>query len=301
MALDTRWKNPQGDSNQLLYLWAQDLIKELRAGRHAETSARFISTNAPVYDLASNVLGVAAIFPLDSAAQTVPAGKQFDFIRLSQLSGADITFTIGAGGQVNGYSAYLTSSASSNAASNLYPAVFAVTNAGPGTTKAQHLTATGSGTSAGVLIASNAEITPVATQGYASAYFSSLTSSGVNDKAVGYGIESSGDRYLLGFGNTIAAVSVSSAYYRAWLATGSGANARAFQVLNNAGSEIAYWHKDGVISVPGGANLIKTLTALTNNAGAAAGTLGNAPTAGNPTKWIAIDDNGTVRKIPTWT
>ena len=33
---------------------------------------------------------------------------------------------------------------------------------------------------------------------------------------------------------------------------------------------------------------------------AATGTLTNAPAAGNPTKWIAIDDNGTTRYIPAW-
>jgi hypothetical protein len=44
-----------------------------------------------------------------------------------------------------------------------------------------------------------------------------------------------------------------------------------------------------------------TTAALANGAGAGAGTLGNAPTAGNPTKWISINDNGTVRWIPTWT
>ncbi len=49
------------------------------------------------------------------------------------------------------------------------------------------------------------------------------------------------------------------------------------------------------------AALIKTGTTLSDQAGAATGTLTNAPTAGNPTKWIAINDNGTVRKIPTWT
>jgi len=38
-----------------------------------------------------------------------------------------------------------------------------------------------------------------------------------------------------------------------------------------------------------------------NGAGAAAGTLTNAPTAGNPTKWLKIDDNGVTRYIPTWT
>lgn len=46
--------------------------------------------------------------------------------------------------------------------------------------------------------------------------------------------------------------------------------------------------------------LLHTGTTLTNNAGAGAGTLTNAPTAGDPAKWIAINDNGTTRYIPTW-
>lgn len=40
--------------------------------------------------------------------------------------------------------------------------------------------------------------------------------------------------------------------------------------------------------------------ALTNHAAAAVGTLNNSPVAGNPTKWIGINDNGTIRRIPTW-
>lgn len=44
----------------------------------------------------------------------------------------------------------------------------------------------------------------------------------------------------------------------------------------------------------------RSKTTFTNNAAAAAGTLANAPTAGNPTKWIGIDDNGTTRFIPAW-
>lgn len=40
--------------------------------------------------------------------------------------------------------------------------------------------------------------------------------------------------------------------------------------------------------------------ALTDGAAAATGTLTNAPAAGNPTKWIPIDDNGTTRYIPAW-
>lgn len=46
--------------------------------------------------------------------------------------------------------------------------------------------------------------------------------------------------------------------------------------------------------------LISTNQALANGAGAGAGTLLNAPSAGNPTKWISINDNGTTRKIPAW-
>jgi len=46
--------------------------------------------------------------------------------------------------------------------------------------------------------------------------------------------------------------------------------------------------------------MIQTRTAFTNGAAAAAGTLLNAPVAGNPTKWIPINDNGTTRYIPAW-
>lgn len=50
----------------------------------------------------------------------------------------------------------------------------------------------------------------------------------------------------------------------------------------------------------GNTTLHTTSVALTNGAAAAAGTLLNAPVAGNPTKWIPINDNGTTRYIPTW-
>jgi hypothetical protein len=46
--------------------------------------------------------------------------------------------------------------------------------------------------------------------------------------------------------------------------------------------------------------LLKTSVALTNGAAANTGTLTNSPAAGNPTKWIPIDDNGTTRYIPAW-
>lgn len=43
-----------------------------------------------------------------------------------------------------------------------------------------------------------------------------------------------------------------------------------------------------------------TSAALTNNAAAQTATMTNGPTAGNPTKWIPINDNGTTRNIPAW-
>ena len=46
--------------------------------------------------------------------------------------------------------------------------------------------------------------------------------------------------------------------------------------------------------------LARSSVAYTNNAGAQVATLNNGPTAGNPTKWIPINDNGTIRNIPAW-
>lgn len=48
------------------------------------------------------------------------------------------------------------------------------------------------------------------------------------------------------------------------------------------------------------ASTIKLPSAVTDGAAVAVGTLNNAPTAGNPTKWLKIDDNGTTRYIPAW-
>jgi hypothetical protein len=56
----------------------------------------------------------------------------------------------------------------------------------------------------------------------------------------------------------------------------------------------------GTAVLAGGATLIGTKTALTNGSGVSAGSLLNAPVAGNPTKWIAINDAGTTRYIPAW-
>lgn len=56
---------------------------------------------------------------------------------------------------------------------------------------------------------------------------------------------------------------------------------------------------NGALSI-NSAVMLRTYTPFTNGAGAGAGTLTNAPAAGNPTKWIPINDNGTTRYIPAW-
>jgi len=55
----------------------------------------------------------------------------------------------------------------------------------------------------------------------------------------------------------------------------------------------------GKITV-GSTTMLTSSVAFTNGAAAAARTLTNAPTAGNPTKWVPIVDNGTTRYIPAW-
>lgn len=57
----------------------------------------------------------------------------------------------------------------------------------------------------------------------------------------------------------------------------------------------------GLLTLPTNAGvLLKTSTTLTDASGAGAGTITNAPSAGNPTKWFEINDNGTILKIPAW-
>lgn len=49
-----------------------------------------------------------------------------------------------------------------------------------------------------------------------------------------------------------------------------------------------------------GTYMMQSSAAWSNGAGGSGGTLTNAPAAGNPTKWIPVNDNGTTRYIPAW-
>lgn len=99
-----------------------------------------------------------------------------------------------------------------------------------------------------------------------------------------------------------------------WMVDSSkGANLKNVRILNNAqdiifskvnddfatATELGRFASNGRV-MANAATPFGTLTAATNGAGASAGTLSNAPAAGNPTKWVPFDDNGTTRYIPMW-
>lgn len=75
--------------------------------------------------------------------------------------------------------------------------------------------------------------------------------------------------------------------------------AKRLDVIDNVGTFFQV-SRAGGIKITGDTTLIHTGTALANGSAANAGTLNNAPAAGNPTKWVPIDDNGTTRFIPAW-
>jgi len=84
---------------------------------------------------------------------------------------------------------------------------------------------------------------------------------------------------------------------RTQTAVGSGA-----QLLIDAqvGSASKFSVNNAGLITTNSTTMIASNQAFTNGAAAQLGTLTNAPTAGNPTKWIPINDNGTTRYIPAW-
>jgi len=128
---------------------------------------------------------------------------------------------------------------------------------------------------------------------------------------------------------SLGLASLSTSCFQQYLTSGFtslgyiGGSATNFGITTPAGSFALSYTSAGIIAVgfpttigtdPGGSDtlrvggaltinstsLLSTKTSFTNGAAAAAGTLTNAPAAGNPTKWIPIDDNGTTRYIPAW-
>lgn len=103
-----------------------------------------IDPSYAVYDQFATV--EAPMINFGSGSLTVAASKELDFLR------ADNTFTIGNGSVAAFATLNLTSSSSSHSGSNMYGALYGLTNAGPGTTKALYGRAIGSGSSTGPIV-----------------------------------------------------------------------------------------------------------------------------------------------------
>jgi hypothetical protein len=84
--LDPRWKNPQGNSPDQLYLWAQDLIKELRKSDYLDavntTPANGSITNAMLADMAAWTIKMR-----NNAAAGVPQNQTIN--DLTELTSID--------------------------------------------------------------------------------------------------------------------------------------------------------------------------------------------------------------------
>lgn len=112
-----------------------------------------------------------------------------------------------------------------------------------------------------------------------------------------------------GLANVVSSAAVAGDYiYKIGNSSGTGLGMRlqaGSDALNalavrNAAAAISFSVTGAGLITTGSATLMASSVALTNGAAASAGTLLNAPAAGNPTKWIPINDNGTTRYIPAW-
>lgn len=82
--------------------------------------------------------------------------------------------------------------------------------------------------------------------------------------------------------------------------TTTGSGTKSLIVGNVGGTQKFRVDNTGVIYGGSNAFLIASSVSLTSGAAAQVATLTNAPSAGNPSKWIAINDNGSTRYIPAW-
>lgn len=231
-------------------------------GINTYTSTQFFNV-VPSYTLGSGLLAVNQLFSTN--AIVIPASSNYNDIRFSQTSGANNTATVGAGSIYTALYSSVEALSGSDATSNCYGAILHSTNDGPGTCRGIHSGAFATTGSTGTIVGTLAQIAPVSTSSInSSAFATSLTSSGVNGVVGGLLLYSNGDQYSLGVGST-GPIPYSAAAFRAFMATSSAAGARAFQILNNAGTEIGFWHKDGSININSGVFLADASGNLTFN------------------------------------
>lgn len=120
---------------------------------------------------------------------------------------------------------------------------------------------------------------------------------GGNNTFIGYntgrGITTGGSNTIIGASVSGLSASLSSQII---LATNGSIKAQFDSTLNGN------WNLQGGDGVYTNSTtfMLRSKVALSNGAAANTGTLTNAPSSGNPSKWLPYDDNGTTRYIPAW-
>lgn len=113
-----------------------------------------------------------------------------------------------------------------------------------------------------------------------------------------------GNRNLLINNATTASIFFATANSNRWQIGPSGhiepMVTASFDIGATAGKVRDVWVSRDIYSAGGTQAVLRTSAAITSGAGAGAGTITDAPAAGNPTKWIPINDNGTTRYFPAW-
>jgi len=200
------------------------------------------------YDL--NVSTLAACFmigagPASPLSINVPTSKV--------LTGYQVNADNTGGGKLVGIDVQLTVStaAGSQDIEPIRGILMRTTNTAAGAaqkTSAIRVGSSGTGTNASRLVGVDSDITIVATTDNTSSVYVATVFGSSNDRSMAYDIESNdGGRLQMGVGSFVNPIPINAAFYRAWMATASSANARAFQLLDNGGNEIAYIHKDGTL------------------------------------------------------
>jgi hypothetical protein len=307
----TVWEKIDGLANEVVSVAGRTGVITLAVGDVSGAVANTTTVNG--HALGGNVV----VSGSDITTGTIPIAQlpvgTASAKGILQVDGTTITVTAGVISAASSAPAYVSSSGTATASGT---SSFA---GGPGSSATQ----TGS-----IAIGLNASGT--GTTGFgAIAIGNTASASGSVATALGYSSTASG-------GNSTAIGESATASASSTVAIGPGATAAGAQsvVLGNGGNDnaqagcfVANPTQTGTRVEPTGANQIvlatdagnikvntsggfftssndavlhHVTTTLANGAASGAGTISNAPASGNPTKWIAIDDNGTTRHIPAW-
>ena len=218
------------------------LPNPLGIGTTPIVQAGLLTLNDPYTGGATELAGVM----ITNNALSIPSTSNYSNLRISQPTGGNETVTVGANATF--FSIYTQPEilSGSSSSSNAYAIAANIINDGPGTTKAIHTGCFANTGSTGVCWGVNSQMQPVSTSGSIAAFASELTSSGVNNVAIAFLAESTGDQYLAGIcGGCINKLPVAVSFIRWNNSSTSASSARFLSLLSPGNAEIYYVDQNG--------------------------------------------------------